>query len=105
MDSPSLLSRESTTLSFTNPQNGHFMVRKRRFIVNDSQTWHRVPSPLRGALSLRPVSILEHRREPRICKHTAIFAGVSPPTGLAFALWLTQGFRPGLPSAAPTALA
>src|SRR5215467_2180158 len=26
MDSPSLLSRESTTLSFSNPQNGHFIV-------------------------------------------------------------------------------
>jgi hypothetical protein len=25
MDSPSLLSRESTTLSFSNPQKGHFM--------------------------------------------------------------------------------
>src|SRR5947209_17064689 len=26
MDSPSLLSRESTTLSFSNPQKGHFIV-------------------------------------------------------------------------------
>src|SRR5271165_7202277 len=30
MDSPSLLSRESTTLSFSKPQNGHFMDERRR---------------------------------------------------------------------------
>src|SRR6267142_3663883 len=28
IDSPSLLSRESTTLSFSNPQKGHFIVRR-----------------------------------------------------------------------------
>src|SRR6266567_4288417 len=33
MESASLLSRESTTLSLAKPQNGHFMVMKERLIV------------------------------------------------------------------------
>src|SRR5215472_13335191 len=58
MDAPSLLSRESTTLSFSNPQNGHFMLFKRlktvRLIL---AVFSEAPKRSEGSLPARQVGI------------------------------------------------
>src|SRR5205814_6905509 len=90
MDSPSLLSRESTTLSLTNPQNGHFMVEETKVYC---KSFGRESWSVAGRDVASYVSTMSWPRLKRVGE-TLTPAGETPairqPARLSSAFWLAR---------------